>query len=106
MKLRAALLILLAACHGGAAHRDGGGGDDDDGGGGDDDGMPGDDDAGPTYPDAGPAPFCTPTAGTEMELFPVATGLSDPVAVAAPAGDPRLFIVEQSGTIRVLKNGA
>jgi glucose/arabinose dehydrogenase len=32
--------------------------------------------------------------------------LSSPIYAAAPYGDPRLFIVERAGTIRVLQNGA
>jgi glucose/arabinose dehydrogenase len=36
----------------------------------------------------------------------VATGLSFPVALTAPAGDPRLFIVEKGGAIRIVKEGA
>ncbi len=36
----------------------------------------------------------------------VASGLRAPVHVAAPAGDPRLFIVEQEGRIRILRDGA
>ena len=36
----------------------------------------------------------------------VATDLSAPIYVAAPAGDDRLFIVERAGTIKVLQNGS
>ena len=35
----------------------------------------------------------------------VAAGLSRPLYATAPAGDPRLFIVEQRGTVRVLARG-
>jgi glucose/arabinose dehydrogenase len=35
----------------------------------------------------------------------VASGLDQPVYLTAPAGDPRLFIVEQPGRIRVVENG-
>ena len=44
----------------------------------------------------------TPNIG----LTPVISGLSSPVLLTAPAGDlTRLFIVEQSGTIRIIRNG-
>jgi glucose/arabinose dehydrogenase len=36
----------------------------------------------------------------------VASGLARPVSLTAPDGDPRLFIVEQGGEIRILKNGS
>jgi hypothetical protein len=35
----------------------------------------------------------------------VASGLDQPVYVTAPASDPRLFIVEQPGRIRIVENG-
>ena len=35
----------------------------------------------------------------------VARGLDNPVYLTAPAGDPRLFVVEQPGRIRVVENG-
>jgi glucose/arabinose dehydrogenase len=41
------------------------------------------------------------TLGVEQ----VASGLDQPVYLTAPAGDPRLFIVEQPGRIRVVENG-
>jgi glucose/arabinose dehydrogenase len=36
----------------------------------------------------------------------IASGLDSPIYTAAPAGDPRLFIVERGGTIRVFQNGS
>lgn len=36
----------------------------------------------------------------------VATGLNQPVHLTAPAGDPRLFVCENRGLVRVLVNGA
>jgi glucose/arabinose dehydrogenase len=40
-----------------------------------------------------------------LRLQPVASGLSNPVHLSAPAGDSRLFIVEQVGRIRIVQNG-
>jgi glucose/arabinose dehydrogenase len=40
-----------------------------------------------------------------IAAVPVITGLDLPVYLAAPAGDSRMFIVEQGGTIRLVKNG-
>lgn len=51
-------------------------------------------------PGAGPA---RPTGG--MRAVSVATGLESPVHIAAPPGDPRLFIVEQPGRVRILHEG-
>jgi glucose/arabinose dehydrogenase len=42
-------------------------------------------------------------AGVRLET--IAQGLDSPVFVTAPAGDPRLFIVEQTGRIRILADG-
>jgi hypothetical protein len=40
-----------------------------------------------------------------LALTPVASGLTSPVYLTAPAGDARLFVVEQPGRIRVVRNG-
>ncbi|MCP4871936.1 MAG: PQQ-dependent sugar dehydrogenase [Proteobacteria bacterium] len=53
-----------------------------------------------------PGPCATPHAGTDLALAPVVAGLLRPVLVTAPPGDPRLFVVEQNGIVRVLKDGA
>ena len=38
-------------------------------------------------------------------LEPVASGLAFPLALTAPAGDPRLFVVEKPGRIRIVREG-
>ncbi len=48
---------------------------------------------------------CTPTAGSDLVLEPVADGLAQPVLVTAPPGDRRLFVVEQPGRIRIVEDG-
>lgn len=51
----------------------------------------------------GPPP---PPGSDSLTLVPVAQSLTNPVYVAAPAGDVnRLFIVEQPGRIRIVQNG-
>jgi glucose/arabinose dehydrogenase len=47
-----------------------------------------------------------PVDGTDVPttLVQVASGLVAPVHLTAPAGDPRLFIVEQQGRIRIVQN--
>ena len=40
-----------------------------------------------------------------LKLTPVVSGLSRPVQMVAPPGDPRLFVVEQEGRIRIVQNG-
>ncbi len=47
----------------------------------------------------------SPTA-LELKLTTVMTGLQRPVHLTAPDGDHRLFIVEKSGRIRIIKNGS
>ena len=54
---------------------------------------------------AGVVGDCAPATGTDVTLFEVARGLDKPVHALAPAGDARLFIVEQAGRIRVLTEG-
>jgi glucose/arabinose dehydrogenase len=52
-------------------------------------------------------PLITGTpAGALVTTELVASGLNWPVYVTAPAGDDRLFIVEQQGIIRILKDGS
>ncbi len=50
-----------------------------------------------------------PTPGgngdVDLRLVEVAGGFSSPIYVTAPAGDPRLFVVEQAGRIRIVENG-
>ncbi len=41
----------------------------------------------------------------DLRLVEVAGTFASPVYVTAPVGDPRLFIVEQAGRIRVVENG-
>jgi glucose/arabinose dehydrogenase len=50
----------------------------------------------------GPPP---PGPTGDLQLERVASGLSDPLYLTAPAGDPRLFIVEQAGRIRIVESG-
>jgi glucose/arabinose dehydrogenase len=50
--------------------------------------------------------WATLWGATPLTLTPVASGLSSPVLVTyAPGDSSRLFIVEQSGTIRIVKSG-
>lgn len=46
-----------------------------------------------------------PSPATGLRLERVASGLEDPLYLTAPAGDPRLFVVEQPGRIRIIKGG-
>jgi len=47
----------------------------------------------------------TSAAALGLVLQEVASGLSAPLFLTAPAGDPRLFIVERAGRIRIVQNG-
>lgn len=48
-----------------------------------------------------------PDGAAHIGLAEVAAGLSSPLYLTAPAGDPdRLFIVEKRGTIRIVRGGA
>ena len=53
-------------------------------------------------PVGGPPP---PGPTGNLRLEQVASGLSSPLYLTAPAGDTRLFIVEQGGRIRIVQNG-
>jgi glucose/arabinose dehydrogenase len=49
----------------------------------------------------------TPPPGLTLKLNPfVTTGLTNPVFLTQPLNDGRIFVVEQAGTIRVIKDGA
>ena len=52
---------------------------------------------------ATPAPRFAPSRGLALEK--VASGLDHPVHLASPPGDPRLFVVEQPGRIRIIAGG-
>lgn len=52
------------------------------------------------------APQGAAQVGTGVVLQPVVRGLDRPVYLTAPAGDPRLFIVEQAGLVRIVAGGA
>ncbi len=105
------LSSLLLAVTAGAACGNGGGATidapvDDDASGGDDGGG---DDASPPIdgrdlPDAAVA-TCTPRNGTTVGVVTVATGLDQPLMLTGAPGDPRLFVIEQDGRVRVIKDG-
>ena len=46
-----------------------------------------------------------PPPGFSLAVEVAATGLDDPIHLTAPAGDARLFIVEQPGRIRIVRGG-
>lgn len=48
---------------------------------------------------------CTPSASKNLALEVVAEDLVDPIFVTSPPNDPRLFIVEQVGRIRIIEDG-
>ena len=58
-----------------------------------------------SHPVAGHFNLDPPPNPPPLTLQTVASGLSNPVFVAAPSGDPRLFVVEQTGDIEIIKNG-
>lgn len=53
-----------------------------------------------------PTPQPPPSGTASFGLADIASGLSRPVYLTAPAGDSRLFVVEKVGRIRIIKNGA
>ena len=54
-------------------------------------------------PGDGQTPPPTPSSG--LRLVEVASGFDAPLYLTAPANDPRLFVVEQPGRIRIIANG-
>lgn len=54
---------------------------------------------------SGGEPGPPPTDSDAIELVTVARGLDQPLYLTAPASDPRLFIVEKTGRIRIVKDG-
>jgi len=48
----------------------------------------------------------TPDPRPVLALTTVVSGLSQPLFLTAPAGDARLFIIERSGRIRIVEDGA
>lgn len=55
--------------------------------------------------DSTTSPSPSPSPPTALKLTPIASGLNQPLFVTSPPGDSRLFVVEQTGRIRVIKNG-
>lgn len=47
-----------------------------------------------------------PPPSLDLRAELVVQGLANPVYLTAPAGDTRLFVVERSGVVRIVKNGA
>jgi glucose/arabinose dehydrogenase len=46
-----------------------------------------------------------PASAETVNLEPVAEGLTAPLAMAQPKGDNRIFVIEQPGTVRIIKDG-
>ncbi len=46
-----------------------------------------------------------PRTSAGIALVEVVSGLSTPVYLTSPAGDPRLFVVEKNGRVRVIRDG-
>ncbi|HVQ03355.1 MAG TPA: PQQ-dependent sugar dehydrogenase, partial [Burkholderiaceae bacterium] len=44
-------------------------------------------------------------AQTQVKLEKVVSGINTPLAMVQPPGDPRMFIVEQNGRIKILEGG-
>jgi glucose/arabinose dehydrogenase len=63
----------------------------------------------PIHPPPGPPPAPVPAPAEvagKVALRPYVTGLFRPIAIVAPPGDRRLFVIEQRGAIRIIKDGA
>jgi glucose/arabinose dehydrogenase len=52
-----------------------------------------------------PTPTTLSRVPTSVKLAKIATGLDSPVALAWRANDPRLYVAEQSGKVRLIDNG-
>lgn len=61
---------------------------------------------GASRPIAGSFGLTLPPPAPPLALNAVASGLDRPVLVAAPAGDARLFVVEQTGDIEIISGGS
>jgi glucose/arabinose dehydrogenase len=48
---------------------------------------------------------CTPRNGTAVGFEDVASGLDQPLLATFAPGDPRLFVIEQTGAIRIIRDG-
>jgi glucose/arabinose dehydrogenase len=46
-----------------------------------------------------------PTCQPLLRAHLVSSSFANPIYVTAPAGDPRLFVVERAGTVRIFQNG-
>ena len=57
----------------------------------------------PPLPDPGPEPEPTPGG---PGIHATARGAGDAVMLTAPDGDPRLFVVQRNGLIRIAEGGA
>jgi len=49
------------------------------------------------------ATFAGPVSALDVKLEEVAAGLQHPLLLTSPPGDPRRFIIEQIGTVKVLQ---
>ncbi|MDQ3366599.1 MAG: PQQ-dependent sugar dehydrogenase [Myxococcota bacterium] len=65
------------------------------------------DDAAVVMPDAAELPRCaTPVAGTKVALRSIGRVVGAALLATSPPADPRLFVLEQRGAIRIFKNEA
>jgi len=55
--------------------------------------------------DAAVGPDAPPYPTVNLTATPVATGLSQPVAILVPPGETRFFVAEKTGTISIIENG-
>src|SRR5689334_24659376 len=53
-----------------------------------------------------PPPPVSQSFDVRLQEVTAAAGLDGPMDLQAPAGDPRLFIAERPGRIRIVQNGA